>query len=235
MGAAHGPTLHHPGSSPVHRAPAQRKVVGLVGFMLLVVAIPRDAGWAPWAYAAAAALLATTVAVSRVPVGFLARRMVVEVPFLVFVALVPFVAHGPRTEVLGLRVSEPGLAEAGHLLATGTLGVVAGLTLAATTGARELLVGLARLGVPGLVLEIMGFMLRYAEVVTGEWSRMLLALRSRGCDPRSPRHWPTLARALGALFVRSYERGERVHLAMLSRGYAVGDGAAAAPGRGAPA
>ena len=44
-------------------------------------------------------------------------------------------------------------------------------------------------------------------------------MRSRGFDPRSPRHWPALARTLGALFVRSYERGERVHLAMLSRGY----------------
>ena len=45
------------------------------------------------------------------------------------------------------------------------------------------------------------------------------ACESRGCDPRSPRHWPVLARSLGALFIRSYERGERVHLAMLSRGY----------------
>jgi cobalt/nickel transport system permease protein len=48
---------------------------------------------------------------------------------------------------------------------------------------------------------------------------MTTAMRSRGCNPRSPRHWPTLARSLGALFIRSYERGERVHLAMLSRGY----------------
>jgi cobalt/nickel transport system permease protein len=48
---------------------------------------------------------------------------------------------------------------------------------------------------------------------------MMVAMRSRGCDPRSPRQWPTLARAMGALFIRSYERGERVHLAMLSRGY----------------
>jgi cobalt/nickel transport system permease protein len=44
-------------------------------------------------------------------------------------------------------------------------------------------------------------------------------MRSRGCEPRSPRHWPALARGLGALFIRSYERGERVHLAMLSRGH----------------
>ncbi|HOI03198.1 MAG TPA: CbiQ family ECF transporter T component, partial [Dermatophilaceae bacterium] len=43
---------------------------------------------------------------------------------------------------------------------------------------------------------------------------------TRGFDARSPRQWPVLATCLGALFVRSYERGERVHLAMLSRGYA---------------
>ena len=28
-----------------------------------------------------------------------------------------------------------------------------------------------------------------------------------------------MAQSAGALFIRSYERGERVHLAMLSRGY----------------
>ncbi|MDQ1102960.1 cobalt ECF transporter T component CbiQ [Nocardioides zeae] len=226
MGAGHGrpgagPTLHHPGASRVHRAPAHLKVLALLGLMLLVVAIPRDAAWAPEAYGAAAALVVTTVLVARVPLLFVLRRMVVEVPFVVFALLVPFVAHGPRTTlpVLGVEVSAPGLAEAGHLLATGTIGVAAALTLAATTTARDLLAGLARLRVPALLLEIMGFMLRYAEVVTGEWSRMLVALRSRGCEPRSPRHWPALGRALGALFVRSYERGERVHLAMLSRGY----------------
>ena len=65
----------------------------------------------------------------------------------------------------------------------------------------------------------MGFMIRYLDVVTADLGRMLTAMRSRGVDPRSPRHWPALARTLGALFVRSYERGERVHLAMLSRGY----------------
>lgn len=227
MGAGHGrpgsgPTLHHHGHSRVHRAPAHLKVLCLLGFMLLVVAIPRDAAWAPEAYAVAAAAVVSTVLAARVPPLFVLRRMVVELPFVVFAVLVPFVAHGPRTELplVGLEVSATGLAEAGHLLATGTIGVAAALTLAATTTARELLAGLARLRVPALLLEIMGFMLRYAEVVTGEWSRMLVAMRSRGCDPRSPRHWPALGRALGALFVRSYERGERVHLAMLSRGYA---------------
>ena len=51
---------------------------------------------------------------------------------------------------------------------------------------------------------------------------MRVALASRGFSARDPRHWPVLARSVGALFIRSYERGERVHLAMLSRGHGTG-------------
>ena len=62
-------------------------------------------------------------------------------------------------------------------------------------------------------------MIRYLDVVTTEMQRMKIARESRGFTARNPRHWPVLARSAGALFIRSYERGERVHLAMLSRGY----------------
>jgi cobalt/nickel transport system permease protein len=145
--------------------------------------------------------------------------MVVEVPFALFALMVVFVSTGPRTEVLGLSVSEPGLAAAIALLVKGTLGVLASLTLAATTEPQDVLRGLQRLRMPELLVQIMGFMIRYLDVVTAELARMTTAMRSRGCEPRSPRHWPVLARAMGSLFIRSYERGERVHLAMLSRGY----------------
>ena len=153
------------------------------------------------------------------PAGYLAKRMLIETPFVLFALAVPFIAEGPRVEVLGLSLSEPGLWAAWGLLAKGTLGVLASLTLAATTEPQDVLVGLRRLRLPDLIVQIMGFMLRYLDVVTAELGRMTTAMRSRGCDPRSPRHWPVLARSLGALFIRSYERGERVHLAMLARGY----------------
>ena len=159
------------------------------------------------------------------PLTYLLKRLVVETPFVVFAILVPFVATGPQVEVLGVSVSEPGLLAAWGLLVKGTLGVLASLTLAATTEPDQVLRGLQRLRMPDLIVQIMGFMIRYLDVVTAELGRMLIAMRSRGCDPRSPRHWPVLARSLGALFIRSYERGERVHLAMLSRGY-TGDPAA---------
>lgn len=216
MGAGHGHGLHYHGHSPVHRAPAHLKILVLVAFALVVVATPR--GLWP-AYAAYAVVLGAVIGVSRVPPGYLAKRMVVEVPFVVFAVLMPFVATGPRTEVLGVVVSEPGLEAGLALLVKGSLGVLASLTLAATTEPTDVLRGLRRLRVPDLVVQIAGFMVRYLEVVTAEMGRMLTAMRSRGCDPRSPRHWPLLARSLGALFVRSYERGERVHLAMVSRGY----------------
>jgi cobalt/nickel transport system permease protein len=216
VGAGHGHRLHYHGHSRVHRAPAHLKIVALVAFMLLVVATPRD--WYA-VFALHAVALLSVVAASRVPPTYLAKRMVVEVPFVVFALLVPFVATGPRTEVLGVGVSEPGLVAAGALLMKGTLGVLAALTLAATTEPADVLRGLQRLRMPDVLVQIMGFMIRYLEVVTSELGRMLVAMRSRGCDPRSPRHWPALARSLGALFVRSYERGERVHLAMLARGY----------------
>ena len=217
MGAGHGHRLHYHGHSPVHRAPAHLKLLALVVFMLIVVASPR--GWYPL-FLGYLGLLLGVVALSGVPAGYLAKRMVIETPFVLFALLVPFIAEGRQVELLGVSVSEPGLWAAWGLLAKGTLGVLASLTLAATTEPQAVLTGLRRLRMPDLVVQIMGFMLRYLDVVSAEMGRMTTAMRSRGCDPRSPRHWPVLARSLGALFIRSYERGERVHLAMLARGYA---------------
>ena len=216
MGAPHGHRLHFHGHSPIHRAPAHLKVAGLVTFMLVVVATPGS--WVP-AFAAYAVALAVLVAVSGVPVGYLARRMVVETPVLMFAALLPFVATGPEVDVLGLGLSRPGLIAAGALVTKATLGVLASLLLAATTEPRDLLAGLERLRVPTQLVQIMGFMVRYLDVVTDELRRMKTARESRGFTARDPRHWPVVARSAGALFIRSFERGERVHLAMISRGY----------------
>ena len=216
MGAAHGHRLHFHGHSPIHRAPAHLKVAALVTFMLVVVATPP--AWAP-AFVVYAVVLAVLVALSGVPVGYLARRMVVETPVLVFAALLPFVATGPEVDVLGIGLSRAGLVASGALVTKATLGVLGSLLLAATTEPRDLLAGLERLRVPTQLVQIMGFMIRYLDVVTDELRRMRTARESRGFTARDPRHWPIIARSAGALFIRSFERGERVHLAMIARGY----------------
>jgi cobalt/nickel transport system permease protein len=62
-------------------------------------------------------------------------------------------------------------------------------------------------------------MVRYLEILVGEVGRMRVAMTSRGYDPRWLWQAKPIATGAGALFVRSYERGERVHAAMLSRGF----------------
>jgi cobalt/nickel transport system permease protein len=116
-------------------------------------------------------------------------------------------------------VSQSGLTDGFGLLAKATLGVLGGLLLAGTTEPAALLRGLERLRLPSPLVQIMGFMLRYLEVVTDEMRRMRIAAASRGFTARNPRHWPVLAASIGALFIRSFERGERIYQAMISRGY----------------
>lgn len=215
MGAGHGHRLHYHGHSIVHRLPGEVKIVGLLAFVLAVVAVPRSQYWA---YAVDALLVVAVVVASRVPPAYVARRMVVEVPFVVFALVLPFVAQGPRVEVLGLAVSESGLHAGATMLCKATLGVAAALVLAATTEPREVLTGLEG-KIPGPLLQIMTMMVRYLDVTTDQMRRMAVARAARGFESRNVRHWPVLASSAGALFLRSYERGERVHLAMVSRGW----------------
>jgi cobalt/nickel transport system permease protein len=223
MGAGHGPgglgAGYVSGSGPVHRLEPHTKVVAVVCFALVVVATPVHAGWAPLAYAGFLALLLTVAGVAGIRPGRLLRGLVVEVPFVFFAVLLPFVSRGPRTEVLGLSLSESGLAAGGSLLAKATLSVLAATLLAATTEPRALLRGLERLRLPQVLVQILMFMIRYADVVGGELRRMRVARESRGFRARHLGALRVLGPAAASLFIRSYERGERVHLAMLSRGY----------------
>ncbi|MBB2909369.1 cobalt/nickel transport system permease protein [Streptosporangium becharense] len=216
MGAGHRHQLYRPGGTPVHRLPPQCKLAASAGFTLVVVATPRE--WF-WAFGVYAALLAGVACVARVPAGFVLRRMVVEVPFVAFALAVPFIGLGERVSVMGVSLSVAGLWAAWNILAKATLGVVASILLAATTEPRLMLLGAQRLRLPPLLVQIAMFMLRYMDVVMEEMRRMRVARESRGFAARDVRHIPVIARSAGALFIRSYERGERVHLAMLSRGY----------------
>ncbi|MFI8168113.1 cobalt ECF transporter T component CbiQ [Streptomyces sp. NPDC086081] len=217
MGAGHAHRLYRHGHSPVHGLPPHTKLAAVFAFVVVVVSTPREAMWAFGLYAV---LLGGVAYLARVPAAFLLRRLLIEVPFVAFAVLMPFVAEGERVEVLGLSLSVNGLWGAWNVLAKGTLGVAASVLLAATTELRELLLGLQRLRLPPLLVQIASFMIRYGDVVTDEMRRMRIARESRGFEARGVRHWGVLATSAGALFIRSYERGERVHLAMLSRGYA---------------
>ncbi|MFH9859792.1 cobalt ECF transporter T component CbiQ [Streptomyces sp. NPDC017202] len=217
MGAGHAHRLYRHGHSPVHSLPPHTKLAATFAFVVVVVSTPREALWAFGLYAV---LLGVVAFRARVPAGFLLKRLLIEVPFVAFAVLMPFVAEGERVDVLGLSLSVDGLWGAWNVLAKGTLGVAASVLLASTTELRELLLGLQRLKLPPLLVQIASFMIRYGDVITDEMRRMRIARESRGFEASGLRHWGVLAKSAGALFIRSYERGERVHLAMVSRGYA---------------
>jgi cobalt/nickel transport system permease protein len=216
MASGHAHRLHVPGASVVHTLPPHTKLVAALAFMVVVVLTDAHR---VWAFAGFAALLAGLARLAAVPALLIARRMLVEVPFVLFALAMPFLTPGERVHVLGVPLSVAGIWAAWNVLAKATLGVVTSIQLAATTDLRMLLLGLERLRLPGLLVQIMTFMLRYTDVVADEMNRMRIARAARGFEARDVRALPVLAHSAGALFIRSYERGERVHLAMLSRGY----------------
>jgi len=227
--------LYVHGHSVVHRLAPEAKVVATVAFVGAVVCTPREAFWA---FGALAALVLAAAAAAGLPATLLLRRLRVEVPFVAFAVFLPLVGSGPDVDVLGVPLSQPGLWAAWNIVAKATLGTLASIVLASTTPVADLLRGLDRLRVPRVVTAIAGFMVRYLAIITGEAQRMHVARQSRGYDPRwigQARGW---AGSAGTLFVRSYERGERVYLAMASRGYTgtmppLDTGGPGAAGRGA--
>lgn len=185
-------------------------------FVVIVALTPRDVFSAFGAYVL---LVGTTVYVARVRVRFVLHRMIIEVPFLIFLLAMPFISGGETTEVLGADLSIEGLWVAWNVAIKSTLGLTVVILLAACTQVADLLRGLKRLHVPKALLMIAGFMVRYADVVSGEMRRMRIARLSRGYQPSWLWQSKAISGTLGSLFIRSFERGERVHTAMLSRGF----------------
>jgi len=216
VGAGHAHPLHLDHDSPVHRLPPEVKIVATVLFTIVVVVTPREEFLA---FAGYAVLIAAVAAAARIPPGWLAKRATIELPFVLLAVALPFAGHGERITWLGMSLSVDGLYGAFNIFAKGTLGVLVSLLLAASTTMRDLILGLDRLRVPTIFTQIATFMLRYLDILTDDARRMRIARLSRGYDPRFLWQVKAFAVSIGALFLRAFERGERVYLAMLSRGY----------------
>lgn len=213
-GHAHGLFWH--GESRLHDVAPQCKIVAAALFVVAVVLTPPRQ---LWAFALYVLLLGVAIDLSRVAATFIIRRMSVGIPFLLFALALPFFGGGPRTEVLGILVTSEGSWAALNIVMKAGFGIACCVLLTATTSMAELLKGFARLRFPRLMIAIAGFMIRFGDLTTGEMRRMRTARLSRGYDPTWWWETRALAASIGMLFIRSFERGERVYLAMLSRGY----------------
>jgi cobalt/nickel transport system permease protein len=218
-GAAHGAPVVAEVRTALHDTAPQVKVMALVVFALSVASVPRGA-W--WPFAVDAAVVATLIAWGRVAPRGLLLRLVVEIPFLAFIVLLPLVA------------GREGLALAAAIAVKATLVVLATGVLSATTPAPEIIMGLERLRVPPAFTAIGALAIRYLVLVADELRRVNAARAARGGDARWLWQARAVAQSTGTLAVRCIDRGERVHAAMLARGWdgrmpAVALGVEAAP------
>lgn len=216
MGAGHSHALYiHEHSAAHHMAP-HAKLVAAFGMVASIAVTPRQA---VWAFAIYAFLIGGIAVASRVPLRFLLLRLLAVAPFVLFALFIPFIATGETTEILGVEVSVEGLWGAWNVLIKAVLGASVSIVLTATTEIPDIIRGLGVLRVPALFTSIATFMIRYLELVADELQRMRVAMTARGYDPRWLSQARPIASSAGALFIRSYERGERVHAAMMARGF----------------
>jgi len=199
-----------------HLLPSHLKILAVLAFISVSVSTPITR-WP--AFIAFFLLLVATAFASKIPLLLLFKRALIEIPFIFFAILMPFFGTGEKFEIAGIELYREGLLAGTSIVVKGTLGVLAAVILSTTTTAREILRGLERLKLPAVMVQIASFMLRYVNVISDEMERMKVARESRGFIATGIKHWKVIATSAAALFIRSYERGERVHLAMLSRGF----------------
>jgi cobalt/nickel transport system permease protein len=205
-----------PVQTALHRLAPEVKVAAVIVFVVSEALVPRGV-W--WPFALDLALLGAVAIWARAPIRLLGSRLLVELPFVAFVILLPFVSRGPDVNVLGASLSRPGLILAGSIVCKATLAVLATGVLAATTPPAGIVAGLSRLRVPAIVTSVAALALRYVQLAIDDVGRARRARLARGDDPRWLWQARATARGIGGLAARSLWRGERVYAAMLARGF----------------
>ena len=218
------------GESLVHALDPRVKVLVTVLFIVSNVALA-DGEWPAFGLAWLFLLLAAQLA--RVTPGALARRSVVALPFMLAAVSVLFTLPGrtlwsAQLQGWTLAISDAGLLRFVSILARSWLSVQMAILLTATTTFPDLMHALRHLRVPAVLVAILSFMYRYLFVLADEANRLLRARAARSArlasaEKRGGGGLLWRARVAGAmvgqLFLRSFERSERVYHAMLARGY----------------
>lgn len=189
-------------ASPLHRLDPRTKILGGAAILLSLVLTHHAYGWLFLSYFL---LITSLAALARLPLLAVVLRAGVVLPFAGAVA------------ALNLFGGDP--VRAAAVLGKSFLSAYTVLLLLASTPLHALLRGLESLGVPRFFLLVAQFLYRYLFVLSEQAQHMMQARRCRA--PRGSRG-PLFASAAGAvavLFARSYARAERIHRAMLARGF----------------
>ena len=238
---------HIPRDSPVHRFDARLKLILAVAAIVGIALLP--AGSAAAFLAAWLATIALAVLARLGPWRLVRGSWIVLPFAIVALPLIFTRPGEPLLWVdlgpLGLTATREGLRDALSIVARSWLSVQVALLLAYTTPFPDLIDALRALRLPAILVSIISFMYRYLAVIGDEAGRMNRARASRSASrrgeagARSGRTHSRKGRAgplrvwshrlawraqvaggmVGSLFIRSYERSERVYAAMLARGF----------------
>ncbi len=204
-------------NSMIHRFDPRAKIIAFLFLIFSIVGLSE-------VKLAFVGLLASIffLALSRLPLRFALRHIKWVSLFIIpFFIIMPFTMEGTEIcTIHGLKVTYEGV-EYGVLITLRALSaVILILPMIATTRFEETIKALERLRVPSIMVQMLMFTYRYIFVFGEEWERMWRAIESRGFRLRTTLYaLRTMGRAMGMLFVKSYERSERVYNAMRSRGY----------------
>jgi len=208
--------------SIIHRLDPRTKLITTLLFILVVALTPPNS-WS--AFALYFAVIATLLLLSKVPIFYVFKRSLVIMPFVLMIAIfVPFFKEG---EVAGsynlwlwqVSVTYSGLQVLSNILVKAWLSILSLILLTSTTKMAGLLKGLEQLRMPRVMVMILSFMYRYLFVLVDEVMRMKQARDSRNFGGKRLWQIRTIGNMIGTLFIRSYERGERVYAAMVARGF----------------
>ena len=190
------------------------KLLVTIGFIAFTSSFPASAVTVLAPYAAYPVLLAV---IGGIPARLLASRLAVVLPLAALLgAANPLVDRVPALIIGGVSISRGWMSLAGIVCRT-LLIVTAALALTALTGFDGICGALERLGLPRALVLQLRLMFRHLSTLSDEVGRTLLAYRLRAGRERgvAPRFWGGVA---GSVLVRSIDRAERIHTAMLTRG-----------------
>ncbi len=170
----------------------------------------------------AAALLLLWVA-AGLPLRRLLARLGVALPFVLLAgASLPFFRHAESPTVAqwgSLAVTEAGLLAFAAVIAKALVCLLALSLLGEVTPPHHLLSALRQLRVPALLVTVLSLTVRYLAVLPEEGQRMTHARDARGTPPSLGRRARVAGAMIGTLFLRGFERAERVGYAMAARGF----------------
>lgn len=196
------------GDSWLHRRAAGAK---LATFTLMAVAVLTEQTFSPWRMAAYTVCVAVIVWCAGLPLGPIVRRCGIVLPVLLLAGALPWLSRMAGDQ--NVRI-EPAL-----VLGKGLLAVALFTLLAASTRFAEIVGALERMRAPSVVRALVGLMYRYVPLLGEEWRRMEVARASRTPGRVARRDLSLLGRQLANLFLRAWQRAERVQAAMESRAF----------------